>query len=91
MVVKVKFFSAFREVFGTRERDYVIPDGARARALIEAMADQPERRAALLRGSNLHPHLVLLVGGEALSSRGGLEAELRDGDVLAVFPMLGGG
>jgi MoaD family protein len=91
VIVKVKFFAYFRETFGTKERHVELPEGATAAVLLEALADTPERRAALSAGPALQPHLVVLVNGETLSSRGGLADELREGDVLAVFPMMGGG
>jgi MoaD family protein len=91
MFVKVKFFATTRQVFGTKERELALAEGATVRTLFGLLADTPERKAALLAGSSLPPHLVVLLNGETLSSRGGLEAELWEGDVVAVFPMMGGG
>jgi len=91
MVVKVKFFATFRELFGVKARDVSLPDGASAGALLDALADTPEKRAALFSGTDLHPDVVVLVNQDGLPSQGGLRAGLREGDVVAIFPMLGGG
>jgi MoaD family protein len=91
MFVKVKFFAYFRETFGAKEREIEFPAGAMIGALLDAVADTPSRRAELFDGPALKPHLIILVNGASLSSRGGLAGALRDGDVVAVFPMMGGG
>ena len=91
MLVKVKFFAYFRETFGAKERDIEFPAGATMGELLDAVADTPARRTELFDGPALKPHLIVLINGASLSSRGGPAGSLRDGDVVAVFPMMGGG
>jgi MoaD family protein len=91
MRVRVKFFASFRDTFGAKERDVFLPEGATAAALLDALADTPEKRTALFRGPSLQPHVIVLVNGVSLSSRGGLAAGLDEDDAVAIFPMLGGG
>jgi molybdopterin synthase sulfur carrier subunit len=91
MRIKVKFFATFREAFGVKEKDVTLPDGSTIGLLLETVADTPLRRAEVFDGPVLRPHLVVIVNGAGLTPGDGLAAPLRDGDVVAVFPMMGGG
>ena len=91
MTVKVRFFTYFKELFGGKERSIDLPSGATVAILLETLSDTPPRRSELFAGADLKPHLVVMVNGESLATRGGLSAALRDGDVVAVFPLMGGG
>ena len=43
--IRFKFLANFRDVFGAREKDIVLPSDARLRDLLQALWDSPERRA----------------------------------------------
>jgi len=91
MTVKVKFFAYFRDLFGVREKDVDVGDGQPVRRLLDMIADTPERRGELFAGADLKPHLVVMLNGKPIQSMDGLGTILSAGDVLAVFPFLGGG
>ncbi len=91
MAVTVKFFAYFREVFGGRELDVPAAEAATLGALLDRLGDTPQRRAELLAGTGLKPHLVVMVNGAPLPADRPLEIALKDGDVVAIFPLLGGG
>jgi molybdopterin synthase sulfur carrier subunit len=91
MIIKTKFFAYFRNLFGGRERDMDLGDGRTVRDALEILCESPERRAEIFAGTDLKPHLVLMVNGVHIQSLQGLETELAAGDTLAVFPFLGGG
>jgi molybdopterin converting factor small subunit len=97
MTVKVRFFAYFREMFGGRERIFDLDAGTTVAGFLDLLGDSPARRAELFedsgsgRPSVFKPHVVVMINGAELSSRGGPAAELRDGDTLAVFPLMGGG
>ncbi|HUU37635.1 MAG TPA: MoaD/ThiS family protein [Candidatus Desulfaltia sp.] len=90
--IRVKFFGPFRDLFGGRERDIDFPGDGRLRLLLERLCDTPEReRQAFARASGLSPHAVVMKNGQPVQSPDGLEIPLHDGDVIAIFPFLGGG
>jgi len=89
--VKVKFFAYFRELFAARDKDMNLPSGSTLRALLEMLADTPARRAEIFAGSELKHHIVIMINGAAYPSSTGLDTLLAGGDVVAVFPMMGGG
>jgi len=86
MTVKVRFFAYFRELFGGREKQLELEADTTAGRLLDILGDTPARRKEL--GSR---HLVVMINGANLASRDGLTTELHDGDVIAVFPLMGGG
>ncbi|MGA2361228.1 MAG: ubiquitin-like small modifier protein 1 [Candidatus Aminicenantales bacterium] len=91
MIIKTKFFAYFRDVFDGRERDVDIGDGRTVRDALDVLCDSPGRRAEIFAGTDLKPHLVIMVNGIHIQSLHGLETELKAGDTLTVFPFLGGG
>jgi molybdopterin synthase sulfur carrier subunit len=91
MAVKVKFFAYFREAFGGKEFEVPTAKAATVGALLDRLGDTPQRRAELFAGPGLKPHLVIMVNGAPLPADRPLEAPLKDGDVVAIFPLLGGG
>lgn len=92
MKIKVRFLAYFRDLFGEREKEVRLPEGAHLRQLLEVLCDSPERRAQVfVEEKKLNPHAVIMKNGRPVQSSGGLDALLADGDVIAVFPYLGGG
>jgi MoaD family protein len=89
--VKIKFFAYFREMFGTKEKDLNVSRGSSLRRVLEILADTPARRAGIFAGDELQPHLVVMINGAALPVSTGLETPLKGGDVVAIFPLMGGG
>jgi MoaD family protein len=81
MKVKIKFFAAPREAVGRSEIEQELPAGATVRQLLDELTTQ-------------HPVLCRYV--EAMNMAVNrryvdLDAELRDGDVVACVPPVGGG
>jgi MoaD family protein len=91
MTVQVKFFAYFRELFGARDLALSLPPGASVASALDRLCDTAARRNELFDGARLKPHIVLMINGAGLTPAGGLASPLADGDVLAVFPMMGGG
>lgn len=91
MTVKAKFFAYFRDLFQGRERDVVLGEGGTVRDALVILCDTPERRREIFQGDGLKPHLIVMVNGVHVQSLQGLATPLSPGDILAVFPMLGGG
>jgi molybdopterin converting factor small subunit len=56
------------------------------------LGDSAERRDHILAGKDkVHPQVIIMVNGTPAQPLGGLDARLKDGDLVAVFPFLGGG
>jgi MoaD family protein len=92
MKIKIKFLAYFRDLFGEREKEASLPEGAHLRELLLSLCDSPEREKHIFpEGEKLNPHAVIMKNGIPVQSLGGLDAPLADGDVIAIFPFLGGG
>jgi molybdopterin synthase sulfur carrier subunit len=91
MSVHVRFFATFRELFEARERDVPAEDAATVGALIESLGDTPRRKAELFDGRTLKPSLLVMINGAPIPPSGFTEAPLKDGDVVSIFPLMGGG
>ncbi len=78
-------------------KDFRARGGDDLGCLLERLGDSSARRAELFAAPEagkppaLHPHIVVMVNGENASARGGWNGELRAGDTVAVFPLMGGG
>ena len=91
MTVRVRFFAYFRELFGGKDRVLDLPDGASVGAALELLCDSPARRAEIFDAARLRPQIVVMINGAGLPTATGTATPLREGDILAVFPMMGGG
>ena len=90
--LKIKFFGPFRDLFGGREIEVELPGEVRLRALLRKLCDTPDRVQQVFTGEEaVQPHLVIMKNGIPVPKPGGLETPLQDGDVIAIFPFLGGG
>ena len=90
--VTVRFFGPFRELFGARGKTIDLPEGQSVRGLLERLCDNPERqRQAYSAAAGLSPYIVVMINGEPAPPAQGLDIPVRDGDVVAIFPFLGGG
>jgi MoaD family protein len=92
MTIKVKFLAYFRDLFGEREKEVLLLDGSRLRDLLKALCDTAEREKQIFaEEEKLNPHTVIMKNGMPVQSLGGPAAQLADGDIIAIFPYLGGG
>jgi MoaD family protein len=90
--IKVKFFGPFRDLFGGREREIDLPADFHIRGLLRRLSDTPERDKQLFAAADdLQPYVVVMKNGTPVHGQDGLESLLQDGDIIAVFPFLGGG
>jgi sulfur-carrier protein len=91
IAVKVRFFAYFRELFGASEITTELPDGAAVGDLLENLCDTSDKKSEIASGERLRGHVVVMINGRPIDPRRGLEEPLHDGDIIAVFPFLGGG
>jgi len=92
MKVRVRFFATFRELFGGGEKEVELEDGSTIQELLNLLCDSRQRRRGMSdRSDKLRPYIKILKNGRSIQFLGGIHTELDDGDVVAIFPPVGGG
>lgn len=90
--IKVRFFGPFRDLFGGRELEIDLPAGFRILDLLRRLSNTPERSEGVFSAADdLHPYVVVMKNGTPVQGPDGMKSLLQEGDVIAVFPFLGGG
>jgi molybdopterin synthase sulfur carrier subunit len=95
--VSVRFFTSLREIIGKREETLRFPEGSRVTvdAVLKTLVQRYGKRfvgyvydedTGEVRG-----FLQFLVNGKSTTPLDGLQTELKDCDVLAILPPVGGG
>ena len=92
MKIKVKFFATFIETFGFEEMEVEFERGCSVLDLINNLCDSVEHRRMFFKERDkLKPYVKVLKNGRFIEHLSGLNTKLVDGDVIAVFPPVGGG
>lgn len=91
MNVKVKLFANFREA--AKQKDVTVkPAGDTIRDVIQSLATQYTALEPLLyQDGKLKPYVNVLHNGTTVKAEGGLQAKVKDGDEIALFPPVSGG
>ena len=95
--VKVRLFTTLREIANKKEETLTFPDnqkvtvGAALKTLAEKYGDPFADYLYDAKTGQPKSFLQFLVNGASTSTLDGLETELKDGDVLAILPPVGGG
>ncbi len=91
MKLKVKLFANFREVTRNKEVE-VVPKGDKVADVISTLIhDYPKLEPLMLNGTEVKPYVNILLNGKSVRDNGGLEASVKEGDEVAVFPPVSGG
>ena len=92
MKVKVKFFAAFRELFGVEQREIELGSKASVQDLLNSLCDLNECRQKLFDDAGkIRRDVKMLRKGRHIQLLDELHTELEDGDVISVFPPMFGG
>ncbi|MFH1134845.1 MAG: MoaD family protein [Pseudomonadota bacterium] len=93
ITVQVDFYAGVQAVFGTASTRATLAGSSRTvGAALEAIAATRERRETIFDpAGGLRRDLTVFKNGRNIKFIGGLEAELNEGDVLALFPPTFGG
>jgi sulfur-carrier protein len=95
--VKVRFFTNLREIVNKREETLTFSEGEKVTVdlVLKTLAQKYGKpfMEYVYNGKTEQPKnfLQFLVNGTSTSTLNGLETELKDGDVLAILPPVGGG
>lgn len=91
MAVTVKFFANFREAAGVEKA--VIEDATDVSSLLKALVAKFGERLGkqLFDGEKLRETVSIIVNGRSVNQSQGLRTQLRNGDIVAIFPPVSGG
>ncbi len=89
--MKVKFYATFREIVGKKEIE--VHGVKNVGELIDYLSEEysPQIKKELLERGRKEIDGMILVNGHNILHLNGLETELRDEDVVHIFPPAGGG
>ena len=93
MKIVVRFYGSFRELFGNDENALDLPDGASIQDLLQLLCISDEQRQGMYDDSGRLRYYVNIVlkNGRKVQLVEEQKAELQDGDVVSIFPAIGGG
>ena len=92
--MKVKFYATLREVVGGKEVDIPLDHGVTAQELFNKLVESyPVLRKELLDPEgNLHGHVHFFINGRDVQFLDeNWDKRIQPGDVITVFPAIGGG
>lgn len=82
MKVRVKFFASHREVVGKAEEEFEIDERAKLRDLVDQLVSRYPKLGGVMRKNSVYSLNHKIVDENA---------KLNDGDVVSIFPPVGGG
>lgn len=87
MRVKVRYFARFRDIAGISEEEFDVPDNARIKDLIELIKEKHPRFNDEIFEQNEEADVNVSRNGSYVN----FDEELREGDIVALFPPVSGG
>ncbi len=97
MIIKIRFFTILREIANKREETLTLPEGQKVpvsmvlKALSEEYGKPFTDYIFDAESGRVKGFLQFLINGNSTTTLNGLETTLKDGDVLAILPPVGGG
>ena len=97
MRISIRFFTNLREITNKREEILSFPDGEKVTVnrVIQTLAKKYGKAFVDYvydsKTGEVKGFLQFLINGTSTSTLNGLDTELKDGDVLAILPPVGGG
>ena len=95
MKIKVRYFTTLRELAGTKEEELEMKEGSSLAELVEKVSLKYSKEAFdymhVKESGKIDPSIHFLVNGVPTHSLRGFETELKEGDVVAIIPPIGGG
>ena len=94
MKITVHFLGNIRETAGTRERAFEISEptvGALVERMVREYGDNFKRTLINTSTGKVSSSVVLALNGVDIEALKGLKTNLKDGDIVAIFPPVAGG
>lgn len=93
MKITFRTFAAFGEAIGAREMELALPPGGKIGELLKSLCEAHRGLRGHLfdEAGEIKPYIVVLKNGRSVSSLQQLDTVIDEGDVIAVFPPVGGG
>ena len=97
MQISVRFFTRLREIIGKREEQLQFSDNEKVtinivlETLVQCHGERFGEYIYDLKTGAVRGFLQFLINGKSANAQEGLQTELKDGDVLAILPPVGGG
>jgi MoaD family protein len=95
--VSVRFFTSLRERIGKKEETLKFPESSKVtvnailKMLIQRYSERFVEYVYDEKTGKVKGFLQFLINGKSAATLNGLETALKDGDVLAILPPVGGG
>lgn len=93
--IKVRYFTTLRELARTREEEMEMENGTLLSDLLEKIVLKYGEAAFNYlydrKSGIIDPSIQFLVNGVSIRNLQGIRTELRDGNVVAIIPPIGGG
>lgn len=95
MKVKVRYFTTLRELAGAGEEELEMKAGSILADLIEEVVlnygEEAFNYLHVRTTGKIDPSIQFLINGVSAQSLHGLKTELKEGDIVAIIPPVGGG
>jgi molybdopterin synthase sulfur carrier subunit len=95
--VSVRFFTSLREIVNKKEETLKFPEGEKVTVdtVLKTLSQRYGKRFVGYvydaETGEVRGFLQFLVNGKSAAPQNGLQTELKEGDVLAILPPVGGG
>jgi len=93
--IKVRYFTTLQELARTREEELEVEEGVNLAKLIEKISSKYGQEASNYlydkTTGKIDPTLRFLVDGVDFRRLQGFETRLKEGDIIAIVPAIGGG
>ncbi len=94
MKLVIKFFTSLREITGKKEEELEFSGIITVKELLTLLSERYGRHFLDYlydKKGNVQTYIQILVNGRGIEASQGLETKLKDGDIIAIFPPVGGG
>lgn len=93
--IKVRVFANLRDVLGRKEIELQSSEGATVRVLVDMLSEKYSngklRKEIFDENDKVRKYVKILVNGRDIDFLDGPSTILNDGDIIAIFPPVGGG
>ncbi|MFQ6074075.1 MAG: ubiquitin-like small modifier protein 1 [Candidatus Bathyarchaeia archaeon] len=94
MKVTVKFFTTLREIVGKPQEQIELPEAVTVNELLQQLGKEYGEKFSRYvydeKGA-VRGHLHFLINGKSVTTQQGLKTKLKENDILAILPPVGGG